>query len=157
VASGALGAFSSALLTVRHERREQWRGRLIGAADEFAEAARTAHVALRGLRAAIINARNDPDTHKLSVREQARANARARELVDAAHTLAGRLQILFGPSDATFQALDFIANAGRMLLATQYPLATIDLDALDKHFEDMMRAHNSFTTAASREVRAARL
>lgn len=155
--SGALGAIAATLLSTRHDRSEQWRSRLVVAADDFAVAARRSFVAIRSLRSTIINSKNNATRFPLNEEQLDTSLEEVRVAVDEAHLHFARLQILFGNgSDATASAQTFVGDALEFVVYPQRGLDAIEEKRLTELYAACSTSYNKFLADVHRELRSAR-
>lgn len=136
ILGSAIGGVVGSWLQIRHQRREAFRERMLGAADEAADAIGRALSATRISLSDVENWMMD-----LGSSEAAAATARrAREALDEAEHFAGRIDLLYGLNSGVGDALRVARGSLRRALSEAEPTPP----ALDRAFETFEAAEAAY-------------
>jgi hypothetical protein len=141
--SGLGSGTFAAWLTTRNDRREQFRHRLIEAADEFAS---TAAEALIKTRDAIGEVRALKDAERMK-----KTTELAWQQRDAVLHRSVRVDLLFGPGRDASQAANAVVKELANVVASLTP-PSFDADAAERAHLDAAAALRRFHLSASRAI-----
>lgn len=159
IVGGAGGAILTTLIRIRHERDENFRARLLAAADDFATGLQQALIALANARFTAF---------ELAIEIEAPAQERARdfrktlasawESIDAARARSARIELLFGAdSPAHERAQDALVALRTIAHALAEAPHAVSLSSLDDDYQVGHRraisANRAFCRHAREEIR----